>query len=285
MSEHPEALAEPRTIVYLDEKPLTRECTARWLAAKIADHHILAAASVDDAPWPDKEDRVLSLVLLNSGARDLSAPEMIKQFELLRAKMPDVPIAVVTDNEDHEVIGAALVCGLQGVIPTSMAGAAVIEVIRLICAGGTYAPAASIIAWCAAAARERQGGKVSPLPFDPSPGVGEPRPVGVLDDKALVPAKSSFFTEDGSAAGPSIGIVAMSPGPQLPQGFTPRQTEILHCLKRGLANKVIAYELQMCESTVKIHVRNIMKKLRVTNRTQVVSKIWQISDASRSASN
>jgi DNA-binding NarL/FixJ family response regulator len=40
-------------------------------------------------------------------------------------------------------------------------------------------------------------------------------------------------------------------------------------LRRGKANKIIAYELNMKESTVKVHVRNIMKKLRATNRTQV----------------
>ena len=36
-----------------------------------------------------------------------------------------------------------------------------------------------------------------------------------------------------------------------------------------MANKLIAYELNMCESTVKVHIRNIMKKLKATNRTQV----------------
>ena len=32
---------------------------------------------------------------------------------------------------------------------------------------------------------------------------------------------------------------------------------------------IIAYELNMCESTVKVHVRNIMKKLNAKNRTEV----------------
>jgi DNA-binding NarL/FixJ family response regulator len=57
-------------------------------------------------------------------------------------------------------------------------------------------------------------------------------------------------------------------GPQL-EGFTPRQSQILDCLRRGMANKLIAYELAMCESTVKVHIRKIMKKLNATNRTQV----------------
>jgi DNA-binding NarL/FixJ family response regulator len=51
--------------------------------------------------------------------------------------------------------------------------------------------------------------------------------------------------------------------------FSPRQSQILDCLRRGMANKLIAYELNMCESTVKVHIRNIMKKLNATNRTQV----------------
>ncbi|HET8914089.1 MAG TPA: response regulator transcription factor [Propionibacteriaceae bacterium] len=56
---------------------------------------------------------------------------------------------------------------------------------------------------------------------------------------------------------------------QVLEGFTLRQSDILDCLRRGMANKMIAYQLSMCESTVKVHVRNIMKKLKATNRTQV----------------
>jgi DNA-binding NarL/FixJ family response regulator len=60
-----------------------------------------------------------------------------------------------------------------------------------------------------------------------------------------------------------------SAGEQMIEGFTQRQAQILDCLRRGMANKLIAYELNMCESTVKVHIRNIMKKLKATNRTQV----------------
>ena len=51
--------------------------------------------------------------------------------------------------------------------------------------------------------------------------------------------------------------------------FSPRQTEVIEAIRRGKPNKVIAYELDMRESTVKVHIRNIMKKLKATNRTQV----------------
>jgi DNA-binding NarL/FixJ family response regulator len=50
--------------------------------------------------------------------------------------------------------------------------------------------------------------------------------------------------------------------------LTARQLAVLGHLKQGKANKIIAYELGMSESTVKVHVRNIMRKMGVTNRTQ-----------------
>jgi len=53
--------------------------------------------------------------------------------------------------------------------------------------------------------------------------------------------------------------------------FTPRQMEVLKCLWQGQPNRAIAQELQMCESTVKVHVRHLIHKLRAHNRTQVVS--------------
>lgn len=52
--------------------------------------------------------------------------------------------------------------------------------------------------------------------------------------------------------------------------FTSRQQAVLSALRQGKANKLIAYELDLKESTVKVHMRNIMKKLRATNRTEVV---------------
>ncbi len=61
--------------------------------------------------------------------------------------------------------------------------------------------------------------------------------------------------------------------------FTPRQEEVVHALRRGKANKIIAYELNLRESTVKVHIRNIMKKLKATNRTEVAYKINQMFPA------
>jgi DNA-binding NarL/FixJ family response regulator len=51
--------------------------------------------------------------------------------------------------------------------------------------------------------------------------------------------------------------------------FTARQAAVLEGLRQGKANKQIAYELNMSEGTVKVHVRNIMRKLKARNRTEV----------------
>lgn len=50
--------------------------------------------------------------------------------------------------------------------------------------------------------------------------------------------------------------------------LTPREREILACLARGESNKVIARALDLAESTVKIHVQNILKKLNLSSRVQ-----------------
>jgi DNA-binding NarL/FixJ family response regulator len=53
-------------------------------------------------------------------------------------------------------------------------------------------------------------------------------------------------------------------------GFlTGRQLQVVEAIRQGKPNKIIAYELNMCESTVKVHVRAIMKKLKARNRTEV----------------
>jgi DNA-binding NarL/FixJ family response regulator len=57
--------------------------------------------------------------------------------------------------------------------------------------------------------------------------------------------------------------------------LTARQEAVVEALRRGKPNKIIAHELNMRESTVKVHVRNIMKKLKARNRTQVAFMVNQ----------
>jgi DNA-binding NarL/FixJ family response regulator len=54
-----------------------------------------------------------------------------------------------------------------------------------------------------------------------------------------------------------------------PSGLTARQIKVAEALCQGMANKQIAYALHLSEHTVKIHLRNIMRKFNVHNRTEV----------------
>jgi DNA-binding NarL/FixJ family response regulator len=60
--------------------------------------------------------------------------------------------------------------------------------------------------------------------------------------------------------------------------LTSRQMTVLGHLRQGKPNKIIAHDLRMSESTVKVHIRNIMRKMGATNRTQVVYKAHHFSD-------
>jgi DNA-binding NarL/FixJ family response regulator len=51
--------------------------------------------------------------------------------------------------------------------------------------------------------------------------------------------------------------------------LTSRELEVLKLVKQGKPNKLIAYELNLSESTVKVHIRNTMRKMGSTNRTHV----------------
>jgi len=59
--------------------------------------------------------------------------------------------------------------------------------------------------------------------------------------------------------------------------FTQRQAAVVDALRQGKPNKIIAYELNMRESTVKVHIRNIMRKLSAKNRTEVAFMITKIT--------
>jgi two-component system nitrate/nitrite response regulator NarL len=55
-------------------------------------------------------------------------------------------------------------------------------------------------------------------------------------------------------------------------GFSKKELSILRALMDGASNKVIAQKLVITESTVKVHMKAILRKLRLHNRTQAA--LW-----------
>ncbi|WP_363347208.1 response regulator transcription factor [Methylocystis echinoides] len=58
--------------------------------------------------------------------------------------------------------------------------------------------------------------------------------------------------------------------------FTPREYDVVRRLLKGESNKLIAHELNLSESSVKVHIRNIMRRLGVHNRTEAVIALGSI---------
>ena len=61
--------------------------------------------------------------------------------------------------------------------------------------------------------------------------------------------------------------------PHSNETLTPREVEVLHLLQSGASNKEIAAQLTITPRTAKAHVSNIMHKLQVRSRTEVVAKV------------
>jgi len=81
------------------------------------------------------------------------------------------------------------------------------------------------------------------------------------------------FVQSGGTFAP-LDLLLSDPAPadrssdDAPYKLTARQRDVLAQLQQGKANKIIAHELGMSESTAKVHIRNIMRKMGATNRTQ-----------------
>ncbi|MFD1745457.1 LuxR C-terminal-related transcriptional regulator [Rhizobium helianthi] len=66
---------------------------------------------------------------------------------------------------------------------------------------------------------------------------------------------------------------------KLPTGamaLTTREVQILDLLCMGAQNKIIADRLRVSENTVKVHIRNIYKKMHVRNRTEAASRFFDM---------
>jgi two-component system nitrate/nitrite response regulator NarL len=79
--------------------------------------------------------------------------------------------------------------------------------------------------------------------------------------------------EAATGDGPE-SLQAISAGSPI-RTLSSREAEILHCLMQGAPNKIIARKLEVAEATVKVHIKAILRKIRVTNRTQAA--MWAVA--------
>jgi two-component system nitrate/nitrite response regulator NarL len=160
----------------------------------------------------------------------------VEQIGLFKTRRPGGRIAIVADRYRLDELVSAFRAGANGYFVEVMTSHILIKSLELVMMGETVFPPAFLS-----------------FALDPeSDGVREEAP---RDDSQglLVPA------EDGIA-------------PRL----SPREKSILRYLIEGDSNKSIARKIDITEATVKVHVKAILRKIRVHNRTQAA--IWGMNN-------
>jgi len=93
----------------------------------------------------------------------------------------------------------------------------------------------------------------------------------VLHDELLKAIRAVYAGQTYLPAAVAASLAAQLPRPDL----SAREVQVLALIVRGLANKQIAFTLNIAEHTVKNHVKNILSKLGVQDRTQAATAAIQ----------
>ena len=103
-------------IVIVDDHPLFRGALSQALSASFTDADIGEAGSLDELTQRLETDKDVDLVLL-----DLSMPGVqgLSGLLFLRAQHPEIPVVVVSANEDPTTIRRCIEFGASGFVPKS----------------------------------------------------------------------------------------------------------------------------------------------------------------------
>jgi DNA-binding NarL/FixJ family response regulator len=163
----------------------------------------------------------------------------VEQIELFRNQHPGGRIAIVADHYRLCELVSAFRAGANGYFVDVMACDVFIKSIELVMMGQTIFPPAFLS-----------------FVLDP-----EGDPLGAAAPRDENNQETLIGTENALA-------------PQL----STREKSILRCLIEGDSNKCIARKIDIAEATVKVHVKAILRKIRVQNRTQAA--IWGMNNRS-----
>lgn len=197
-----------RTIAIVDTSRLRRECLRLALAQGNPERRVSEVGSIDELVHLAKGGGPLDLILMGAAT---SEHVDLREIEMLRTALPEVPIVVVAESDSPQRARQILGTGARGFLPASLSLKVLMGAIDLVLAGGVYVPSSLIDA---------------------------------------APARAGGRPEEPWA------------------GLTRRQRDVLALISQGRSNKLIADALAMSESTVKAHVKQIIKRLNVANRTQ-----------------
>ncbi len=229
-----------------------REGVARALIA--TDFRIVASTSSagDPAQILVAQDQPILLIIDASREQD----EVISQIKLFRKQYPQGRVAVLADRYQRDELISAYRAGANACFTKAMSCGAFLRTIELVMLGETILPPEL-------------------LPFmhdrddwhDHAPPVvhaaGAPPRHGIED----APPPLGLGTE-------ALRVLGTDTTPRL----SAREKCILRCIAEGCSNKSIARRIDIAEATVKVHVKAILRKIRVSNRTQAA--IWAVNNSS-----
>lgn len=226
-------------VTLIGKNILLKEGLARILRA--SNFRILASVSCADDLRLSKSTPPPSLCLIVHTGDDFDGA--VEQIELLRSRYPDGRIAFVADHYRLRDLTAAFRAGANGYFVNVISCDRFVKSVELMMLGETIFPPAFLS-----------------FILDPNTHLADAVTSDHADDRNGEPIL--LATEDASA-------------PLL----SPREKSILLCIIEGDSNKCIARKMDIAEATVKVHVKAILRKIRVQNRTQAA--IWGINNGSQ----
>lgn len=225
----------------------------------------LVSLDPDDAHTRLVERAVCDMLIYSVGAP--SPHEVFTEIQVLHTLRRDAALAIVSDDENPATVLAAIRCGAQGYFSNSMAPELALQALSFVLHGGTYFPPTAFLASQTFSAPAPIEYKQPDLPQEqllPGPEQQTQAPP-LRPEDGLYEQQGSPFDDKAAGVPRDHGFNGARHAPE----FTERQYAVLVCLCQGDPNKVIGRKLGMTETTVKVHVREIMRKLGVSNRTQV----------------
>ena len=227
-------------VLMIDDHPLILQALQTVIQSMGNDTTVVGAGSARAARESLKADADFDLVLLDLHLGDADGFEVLAEF---RRTYPSLPVVVVSASDRHSDVIKAIDLGAMGFVPKRASNDSLFEALNMVMSGGIYIPPMTL------------GSEPAPKPE----GDTIPSVLRVVGEHAQ---DSSF----PSAKSPLADI-----------GLTPRQTDVLALLLKGLPNKLIARELNLSVETVKDHVAAVLRALNVSSRTQAVLAVSQMS--------